>query len=212
METNLEQIEIDIKECENVLEGEYDNDFEIADIGRLMVANYHNEIDFHHFAHQGTSESLKIIITALKKYKKHITEENKSKKDDVELYKLEIKYYKEKIKSIEEKLDKLINSMLNINIINSMAQSQEIASTIDVNVQIDNLFSDIRKKSLNEEVECRDELLKKLDELESVLKGNTSNEIKEGKIKSTLTWLGTKSKNTIQLVMPLLQILLEKSF
>ena len=61
----LEQIESDIEECVRVLDNEIEDNFLIADTCRFMVANYNEKINFHHFAYQGTDESLKIILRAL---------------------------------------------------------------------------------------------------------------------------------------------------
>lgn len=62
--------------------------------------------------------------------------------------------------------------MPNINIVNSMAQSQEVASTIDIDTQINNMFSDTKRKVLYDDIEDKENVLKFVSEINYLIEAS----------------------------------------
>lgn len=86
-----------------------------------------------------------------------------------------------------------------------MGQSQQLSSKTEIN----NVFSDTKEKVKSGDIDDKEDILQKISELEKLTQTSSSEENKEDRIKATLRWLSTKSKNTITLLMPLLEIVVK---
>ena len=88
-----------------------------------------------------------------------------------------------------------------------MGQSQQLSLKTEIN----NVFSDTKEKvkSGDIDIDDKEDILQKISELEKLTQTSSSEENKEDRIKATLRWLSTKSKNTITLLMPLLEIVVK---
>ena len=209
----IKQLEKDIEECISVLD-KGDEDL-IEHTARVKIAVYDKKIEFNQLAYKPSYESLKIILGTLEKYRcellddeKRREEENQLREQNINDYKKDILQYQEKIKSIESKLEILINKMSNnISITANMGQSQQLSLKIEIN----NVFSDTKEKvkSGDIDIDDKEDILQKISELEKLTQTSSSEENKEYRIKATLRWLSTKSKNTITLLMPLLEIVVK---
>lgn len=209
----IKQLEKDIEECISVLD-KGDEDL-IEHTARVKIAVYDKKIEFNQLAYKPSYESLKIILGTLEKYRcellddeKRREEENQLREQNINDYKKDILQYQEKIKSIESKLEILINKMSNnISITANMGQSQQLSSKTEIN----NVFSDTKEKvkSGDIDIDDKEDILQKISELEKLTQTSSSEENKEDRIKATLRWLSTKSKNTITLLMPLLEIVVK---
>ena len=207
----IKQLEKDIEECISVLDkGDVDL---IEHTARVKIAVYDKKIEFNQLAYKPSYESLKIILGTLEKYRcellddeKRREEENQLREQNINDYKKDILQYQEKIKSIESKLEILINKMSNnISITANMGQSQQLSSKTEIN----NVFSDTKEKVKSGDIDDKEDILQKISELEKLTQTSSSEENKEDRIKATLRWLSTKSKNTITLLMPLLEIVVK---
>lgn len=209
----IKQLEKDIEECISVLD-KGDEDL-IEHTARVKIAVYDKKIEFNQLAYKPSYESLKIILGTLEKYRcellddeKRREEENQLREQNINDYKKDILQYQEKIKSIESKLEILINKMSNnISITANMGQSQQLSLKTEIN----NVFSDTKEKvkSGDIDIDDKEDILQKISELEKLTQTSSSEENKEYRIKATLRWLSTKSKNTITLLMPLLEIVVK---
>ena len=207
----IKQLEKDIEECISVLD-KGDEDL-IEHTARVKIAVYDKKIEFNQLAYKPSYESLKIILGTLEKYRcellddeKRREEENQLREQNINDYKKDILQYQEKIKSIESKLEILINKMSNnISITANMVQSQQLSSKTEIN----NVFSDTKEKVKSGDIDDKEDILQKISELEKLTQTSSSEENKEDRIKATLRWLSTKSKNTITLLMPLLEIVVK---
>ena len=207
----IKQLEKDIEECISVLD-KGDEDL-IEHTARVKIAVYDKKIEFNQLAYKPSYESLKIILGTLEKYRcellddeKRREEENQLREQKINDYKKDILQYQEKIKSIESKLEILINKMSNnISITANMGQSQQLSSKTEIN----NVFSDTKEKVKSGDIDDKEDILQKISELEKLTQTSSSEENKEDRIKATLRWLSTKSKNTITLLMPLLEIVVK---
>ena len=209
----IKQLEKDIEECISVLD-KGDEDL-IEHTARVKIAVYDKKIEFNQLAYKPSYESLKIILGTLEKYRcellydeKRREEENQLREQNINDYKKDILQYQEKIKSIESKLEILINKMPNnISITANMGQSQQLSLKTEIN----NVFSDTKEKvkSGDIDIDDKEDILQKISELEKLTQTSSSEENKEDRIKATLRWLSTKSKNTITLLMPLLEIVVK---
>ena len=207
----IKQLEKDIEECISVLD-KGDEDL-IEHTARVKIAVYDKKIEFNQLAYKPSYESLKIILGTLEKYRcellddeKRREEENQLREQNINDYKKDILQYQEKIKSIESKLEILINKMSNnISITANMGQSQQLSSKTEIN----NVFSDTKEKVKSGDIDDKEDILQKISELEKLTQTSSSEENKEDRIKATLRLLSTKSKNTITLLMPLLEIVVK---
>lgn len=87
------------------------------------------------------------------------------------------------------------------------SSSSDVNVTVNNNLNINITFEEVRNQieemtSLTEEQ--TEDILKKVDEIESVIKENSSKKSKWEKIKSVLVWLADKSFDVAMTILPLL--------
>lgn len=210
--------EINIDEYDDVRE------INIEDICREMLVLYDEEVYFSSNDYLDERyidlSYLKLMTKLMEKHRNSILDkglveqlkkEIKSYKKEIGDYKDRINEYRDEIKSYKDYIELLkINLETSKNHSINVYQHQEVATTIDVDLKIDEIIKGTRREVLSKNLEDKEKLLDIIDDLESTIRNETSEKVKEGKIKSTLSWLGTKSKNTIELLMPLIQLILEK--
>lgn len=232
----IEQIEEDIKKCKNIYEGNYGNigkeelqyiyyANEISEMCREMIGYYGEDVEFPSFVYQNfDQESLYMIMRLLDKHRRYILdrnyEENYKKeidkyKDQLSVYEDKIKLYRDRIEGLEkqvmllkENINAIIYSKQAINIFTT--QTQEVATTVDLDMQIENRFENARSQiDKDNEIEDKQEILDKINELELIYIGNDQSKAKMDKAKNILSWLGNKSYKAMQLLMPLIQTIIE---
>lgn len=229
----IEQIEEDIRRCKDIYDNNYgdlDTDEmvyrydmnEIANTCREMIGYYGEDVEFPNFVYNKMDEeSLYMIMRLLDKHRRYILDsaEDERYRKEIASYKERISTYENKINGLERQIELLkenINTITYskqaINIFATQTQNQEVATTVDIDNNIENKFEYAREQLLkDEDIEDREELLDKIEELEAIYNEETTPNDKKEKAKKVLSWLGDKSYKGMQLLIPLVQTIMETS-
>lgn len=223
----IEQIEEDIRICNEIYYASYDNEGEyryynnkVVTTCREMIGYYGDDIEFPSFVYNKLDEeSLHMIMRLLDKHRRYILDKNEK-----ENYSKEIAKYKDKIRLYEDRIDELESQIRllkeNINTITYSkqainiftTQTQEVATTVDVDVKVESRFKNARDQIVKDnEIEDKQEILDKINELERIYREDESSKTKMEKVKKVASWLGNKSYKAMKLLMPLIQTIIETS-
>ncbi|MCU9814651.1 hypothetical protein [Paraclostridium sp. AKS73] len=233
MKYYIEQIEEDIKKCKDVYDGNYgdlDEDEliyrydmnEIANTCMEMIGYYGDDIEFPNFVYNKCDEeSLYMIMRLLDKHRRYMLDraEDEKYRKEIANYKERISIYENSINGLERQIELLkenINTITYskqaINIFATQTQMQEVATTVDIDNNIENKFEYAREQLLKDkDIEDRDELLEKIKELEIIYNEETAPTDKKEKARKVLSWVGDKSYKGMQLLIPLIQSIIETS-
>ena len=228
----IEQIEEDIRICKEVYCASYDNEGEygyynneVVTTCREMIGYYGDDIEFPSFVYNKLDEeSLHMIMRLLDKHRRYIldTNEEENHRKEIAKYKDKIIMYEDKIRLYEDRIDGLENQIRilkeNINTITYSkqainiftAQTQEVATTVDIDVKVESRFKNARDQiAKDNEIEDKQEILDKINELERIYREDESSKTKMEKAKKIASWLVNKSDKARQLLMPLIQTIIE---
>lgn len=227
----MKQLEEDIKRCKSVYydrledldeNSTYYNDIKEDDIVSIcedMISYYGEDIEFPSYLYNNINEkSLYRILRILDKHRIYILDEMEKNiyQSEINKYVDEIKLYKIEIENFKKDLEEVRANNKEINIFNNQEQKSETAITTDVKVINRNniyiRFEDARKKVREDNfIDNKEELLKKINELENIVFENVSSEEKTSKLKSIISWIGEKSYKGMELLIPLINTIIENS-
>lgn len=228
----IEQIEEDIRICNEVYcanynnEGEYGkHNNEVETTCREMIGYYADDIEFPSFVYNKfDEESLYMIKRLLDKHRRYIldtSEEERCRKeiqeykDKINMYEDKIRLYKDRINGLQseiillkENIKTITYSKQAINIFTT--QTQEVTTTVDVDIKVESRFEDARNQIVKDnKIEDKQEILDKINELERIYIDDEPSNTKMEKVKKVASWLGNKSYKAMQLLIPLIQTIIE---
>lgn len=86
---------------------------------------------------------------------------------------------------------------------NTTTQNQTVNSAFDIKVELDKVREEITADEVLDD-SVKEEINERLNEIEEVMKGSQNNNEKWKKLKSTFSWIATKSYKVGQWIMPII--------
>lgn len=86
---------------------------------------------------------------------------------------------------------------------NTNTQTQTVNNTFDIKVELDKVRAEVEADEVLDD-DVKEEINEKLNEIEEVMNGSPTNNEKWKKLKSTFSWIATKSYKVGQWIMPII--------